>query len=126
MVFGVHGPRGAKVHAFIEQRGSDRGGRAILEAFGIQDGANGCGLFHVRDAMNTREGHRRASDSEDSPTPAEAPIGRRRWGGDSKLGTKRVSAPQVAAICRRMAYRVLEIGRAMFSARAALAASELL
>ena len=33
----VYGPNGAQIAAFIQQSGMNRGGRAILEAFGIQD-----------------------------------------------------------------------------------------
>ncbi len=37
----IHSPNRAKIPAFIEQRGMDGGGRAILEAFAVEYGADG-------------------------------------------------------------------------------------
>ncbi len=70
----IHGPRRAKILAFIEQRGVDRGRRAILEALGIQDGANGLDLHGaqcpgaVGDLLRGRGIKRCAGHS---PTPAK-------------------------------------------------------
>ena len=54
----IHGPSRAKILAFIEQRGLDRGGRAILEAFGIEHGANRLAFVETQRARWSRPSDR--------------------------------------------------------------------
>ena len=53
----IHGSRRAKILAFIEQSGLNGGGRAILEAHGIEHGANRFAFVGTQ-----RPGRSRASD----------------------------------------------------------------
>src|SRR5947199_7840954 len=53
----THGSRGAQILAFIEQSGLNGGGRAILKAHGVEQGAHRFALFGTQ-----RPGRSRASD----------------------------------------------------------------
>ncbi len=58
----IHGPSRAKILAFIEQRGVDRGRRAILEALGIQHGANRLAFLRTQSASGTPGGRSSGTD----------------------------------------------------------------
>jgi len=53
----IHGSRGAQILAFIEQSGLNGGGRAILKAHRVEQGAHRFALFGTQ-----RPGRSRASD----------------------------------------------------------------
>ena len=53
----IHGSRRAQILAFIQQSGLNGGGRAILEALGVEQGAHRFALFGTQ-----RPGRSRASD----------------------------------------------------------------
>jgi hypothetical protein len=84
----IHRPRRAKILAFIEQGSVDCGGRAILEALGIEQGANRFAFVQTQRASGKRPcGQRRkrngqgrseqwAMPIEGSPSDAQRVAGR--------------------------------------------------
>ena len=60
----IHGSRGAQILAFIEQSGLNGGGRAILKAHGVEQGAHRFALFGTQ-----RPGRSRASGSRARAAP---------------------------------------------------------
>ena len=70
----IHGPRRTKILAFIEQRGADRGRRAILEAFGIQDSANGLEFLGAQRPGRSWPGRRRRRKVSRQGRPEQGPL----------------------------------------------------
>src|SRR5438876_2162692 len=87
----IHGPSRAKILAFIEQRGVDRGGGAILEAFTIQHGANGFPFVETQGARwNRPSGRCRKRNAQGWPEQRALPI--KGSPSDAEHGTGRLDA----------------------------------